>query len=758
MGRWLHRGIGGSLITLGIIAGFADGAGAQVQLPGLVVTTPSPVQRPRRVRTPVPQPAPAAVPAEPAEPPAALPGTLVVDEDAFVPVTVMSGQEVEARAVSNIGDATALKPGVTASTFAPGASRPIIRGLDRFRVRVQENGIGAHDVSALSEDHAVPIDPFAAERIEIIRGPATLRYGSQAIGGVVDVSNDRIPQFMPKDGFSAVLKGGLGSVDESHDGGFKVMTGAGNIVLYADAFRRQADDYDTPRGRQANSFVESSGYSLGASIVGESGFIGVSYTRFNSFYGIPGEEAEDHRPRIDLHQDKIQSRGEWRMNAYGIEAIRYWLGTSRYGHNEIVAHEEDHGDHVHISDEIESRYTNREHEARLEVQHQAFSSPLGIFRGAVGLHWDQKRVRGFIYDPELAEEMDGLIDPPARSNSIAAFWFEELEITRRLRLQAAARIESVRAKGTGVEIEPHDDHFHYHVEERSRSFAPKSASLGALYELPLGVVARLTGQYTERAPDVAELFSKGLHHAAGTFELGNPDLKIEKASTIELGFKRARGAFRFDATAFHTRYRNFIFKRFTGIECEGTLSSCGEHDHDDDDDDHDDHDHGHGPADQLVFSQRDATFSGVELSAEWDVFEFARGVIGFEGQYDFVNAKFSGGGYVPRIPPHRLGAGIYYRDANWLARLFALHAFDQDKVAGDDAKDTPTDGYTMLNADLSYTFALQPELGRISPQMTIGLRGENLLDEEIRNHVSFKKDEVLQPGRTIRLYGVVRYN
>jgi iron complex outermembrane receptor protein len=746
---WFYRGFQGGMALLAAAGVSADKAEAQIQLPGIVVTSPSPVQRPRRA--PAPRPVTAAVPAEPTVPQAPLLGTLLVDEDAFVPVTVMSGPEIEARAVSNIGDVTAQKPGVAASTFAPGASRPVIRGLDRFRVRVQENGIGAHDVSALSEDHAVPIDPFAAERVEIIRGPATLRYGSQAIGGVVDVSNDRIPQFMPKDGFSAVLKGGLGSVDDSHDGGFKVMSGAGNVVLYADAFRRQADDYDTPRGRQANSFVESSGYSLGASIVGESGFIGVSYTRFKSFYGIPGAEAEDHRPRIDLDQEKLQSRGEWRINDYGIEAIRFWLGTTRYKHDEIVAHA--HGDHFH--DEIESRYTNRQHEARLEIQHQAFNSPLGVFRGAVGVHFDQKRVRGFIYDEHLAEEMDGLIDPPARSNSVAAFWFEELEITQRLRLQAAARIESVRAKGTGVEIEAHDDHFHYHVEERSRSFAPKSASLGALYELPLGVVARLTGQYTERAPDVAELFSKGLHHAAGTFEIGNPDLKVEKASTIELGFKRARGAVRFDATAFHTRYRNFIFKRFTGVECEGTLGSCGAHDHDDDDDDHD---HGHGASDQLVFSQRDATFSGVELSAQWDALAFGRGVIGFEGQYDFVHAKFSGGGYVPRIPPHRLGAGIYYRDANWLARVFALHAFDQDKVALDDIKDTPTDGYTLLNADLSYTFALQPEIGRISPQMTIGIRGENLLDQDVRNHVSYKKDEVLQPGRTIRLYGVVRYN
>lgn len=728
MGRWIHCAMGGGLGLLLAVSAEVPSASAQIQLPGIVVTTPSPVKRSRRALAP--RPATPAIAAEPAAPEAPPPGTLLVDEEAFVPITVMSGLEVEARAVSNIGDVTAQRPGVAASTFAPGASRPIIRGLDRFRVRVQENGIGSHDVSALSEDHAVPIDPFAAERVEIIRGPATLRYGSQAIGGVVDISNDRIPQFMPKDGFSAVLKGGLGSVDKSHDGGFKVITGAGNIVLYADAFRRQADDYDTPRGRQPNSFVDSSGYSLGASIVGESGFVGVSYTRFNSFYGIPGEEAEDHRPRIDLHQDKIQSRGEWRVNDYGIEAIRFWLGTTRYAHDEVVF-EEDEGHDI-----IGTRFTNRENEARIEMQHQAMPTAFGELRGAVGVQWGNKRLRGF----GVEEPVDGLIDPAARAESIAAFLFEELQVTRALRLQAAGRIESARSRGTGVDLtDPVDPLAPF---ESSRSFAPKSASMGLLYELPLGIVARLTGQYSERAPDVAELFSKGVHEATGTFEIGNPNLKIEQAETIEIGFKRARGALRFDATAFATRFQNFIFKRFTGIGCGDTLDSCGIEDE----------------LDQVAFAQRDATFRGVELSAQWDAFAFGRGVIGIEGQYDFVHAKFNGGGYVPRIPPHRLGAGIYYRDANWFARLFALHAFDQDEVASDDIKDTPTDGYTLLNADLSYTFALQPETGRISPQMTIGLRGENLLDEDVRNHVSYKKDEVLQPGRTIRLYGVVRYN
>ena len=705
----------------GMVAGTAR---AQIQLPGIVIMTPSPVQRPRRAPTP-PSTAPAAAPQ--AETPPIEPS--LVDDEAFAAVTVLTPGEIEAQPAPNIGDAIAQRPGIAASTFAPGASRPIIRGLDNYRVRIQENGIGTHDVSALSEDHAVPIDPFAADRVEIIRGPAVLRYGSQAIGGVVDVSNGRIPDAMPDGGFSAVLKGGLNSVDRGADGGFKVTAGAGNFVLYADAFRRQTEDYQTPLGRQANSFVDSSGYSLGGSFVWRDGFAGVSYSRFSSLYGIPGEGAAEERPRIDLQQEKVQSRGEWRVRDHGIEAIRYWLGATRYGHNEVVF------DTDAASDIIGTRFTNREHEARMEVQHQAFRSPLGVLRGAVGVHWGEKRMRGFGVD----EPVDGLIDPAARSESVAAFLFEELQVTRDLKLQAAGRIESTRSRGTGVDLtDPVDPLTPF---ESRHSYAPKSASVGLLYQLPLGIVARLTGQYTERAPDVAELYSKGVHEATGTFEIGNPNLGVEKAETIEFGLKRARGALRFDATAFQTRYQNFIFKRFTGVGCGDTLDTCGVEDE----------------LDQLVFSQRDATFRGVELSAQWDVLPIGRGVFGVEGQYDYVNAQFSGGGYVPRIPPHRLGAGVYYRDANWYARLFALHAFDQDKVSLDDEKDTPTDGYTLLNADLSYTFALEPS-GGIASRMTIGLRAENLLDEEIRNHVSFKKDEVLQPGRTFRLYGVVRLN
>ncbi len=428
----------------------------------------------------------------------------MVDDETFAAVTVLTPGEIESQPAPNIGDVIAQRPGIAASTFAPGASRPIIRGLDNYRVRIQENGIGTHDVSALSEDHAVPIDPFAAERVEIIRGPAVLRYGSQAIGGVVDVSNGRIPDAMPDGGFSAVAKGGLNSVDRGSDGGFKVTTGAGNFVLYADAFRRQTQDYDTPLGRQPNSFVDSSGYSLGGSFVWRDGFAGVSYSRFSSLYGIPGEGAAEERPRIDLQQEKVQSRGEWRVRDYGIEAIRYWLGATRYGHNEVVF------DTDAASDIIGTRFTNREHEARMEVQHQAFTTPLGVLRGAIGVQWGEKRLRGFGVD----EPVDGLIDPAARSESVAAFLFEELQLSRDLKLQAAGRVESTRSRGTGVDLtDPVDPLTPF---EARHSFAPKSASVGLLYQLPLGIVARLTGQYTERAPDVAELYSKGVHRTSAS--------------------------------------------------------------------------------------------------------------------------------------------------------------------------------------------------------------------------------------------------
>jgi iron complex outermembrane receptor protein len=405
----------------------------------------------------------------------------------------------------------------------------------------------------------------------------------------------------------------------------------------------------------------------------------------------------------------------------GVEAIRFWLGATDYKHDEV--------DGLGASAVIGSTFLNKQYEARVEAQLQPVKTTLGEMRGAVGTQWSQR---------DLSAQSDsGSLLAPTNTQSVAGFVFEEIELTKKLRLQAAARIENDDVKGTASDFRlpfviPPDPT----QTPAQRNFIPKSVSAGFLYDLPLGVVARVTATHAERAPDATELFYIGPHDSTRTFEIGSPNLTIESGNTFEIGFKRAKGDFRFDASAYHTDYKNFIFKRFTGLKCDQT--SCP----------------GAADFDQIVYSQRDATFYGAELQAEHDVARIWRGVWGIRGQYDFVHATFDDGSFVPKMPPHRLGGGLYYRDDNWFAGINLLHAFRQNEFA---AFDTPTDGYNLLNADLAYTFKMSKQ-ANVFPEMTIGIKGENLLNDDIRNSVSYKKDEVLQPGANVRLYGIVKLN
>jgi iron complex outermembrane receptor protein len=751
--RWGDLVLATVVIALGI-----SNACAQTELPELVVTAPSPIARRARPAPPAPPtPAPIQVTVTPLESPL---GALPIVTDQFATVTVVPNEELRRAPASTLGDLLFSTPGITGSSFAPGASsRPIIRGLDVNRVGIVENGVGAGGVSDLGEDHFVPINPLASNQIEVIRGPATLRYGSQSIGGVVSATNNRIPDALPfcrddprwngsKTCANLELRGAATTVDNGLEGGVLLDGAAGNIAIHADAFGRKADDYRVPsypylfdpgrpfNGRQPNSAARTDSQSFGGSYIFDSGFIGAAVTQNNALYSIPGIDGDDHQTRIDAHETKVTSKGEYRPMAGGIDAVRFWFGATDYKHNEIgLLYPADP-----TSDGVRQTFTNKEQEGRVEVQLTPLSLRFATLTTALGVQAGHQELTA--PSPDNA----GLWDPN-NNHRIAGYMFNEFKFSDWTRAQVAGRIESITLHGSTPAF-PADflpvagaDDILSTTAPRDLSFTPKSISVGLIQNLPWDLVGSVTAQRVERAPKPAELFSRGAHDATGTFDIGNPNLNIEVANSIEVGLRRATGPLRFEATAYYTRFNGFIFRRLTGVMCGDTFETCGNGDPDNE-------------ARQAVYSQRDATFRGAEFQAQYDVSRALRGVWGVEGQFDTVRATFTDGTNVPRIPPMRLGGGVFYRDGNWLARVNLLHAFPQNDVA---PNETPTAGYNLLKAEISYTQRIQNARFGEPREFTLGVVGNNLLNEDIRNSASYTKDEVLMPGASVRAFASVKF-
>ncbi|MCB4803849.1 TonB-dependent receptor [Methylobacterium brachiatum] len=707
-----HAVLAGTILSAPLSAGlFAAPAQAQkaVALDEISVTSPSPIQATK----------PVAAPAAPLQT-----GILPVATNTFSPVTVVTQDQIARDQPRTLGDALFDRPGISSTTYAPGAaSRPIIRGLDNARVRIQENGIVNGGVSDLGEDHAVPVNPLVADRIEVIRGPATLRYGSGAIGGVVSADNNRVPTFIPANGVQGQVTTGFSSVDNGRLGAATVDAGGDGIAVHADGFRTANDSYAIPGGIQRNSYNESQGGAVGISAIGDRGFVGISFSHYDAIYAIPGGTAEQDRTRLTPNQDRVLSRGEYRPLDGPFEVIRYWAGYSVYRHNEVGIGEDG-------IEGVQAIFKNREAEGRLELQHVPVETPFGVLTGALGFQSDRRVIN---------TQLESFL-PKTESRANAVYLFEELELRPGTRLQAAGRYEVDRLSSTAAQF-PTDftpvdglDPLQY---ARTRRFAPKSASIGALQDLPFGFVASLNGSYVERGPTGYELFSQGPHDATATFEIGNPDLKKERARTVEASIRRAEGPLRLDATGYYTRYTGFIYRNFTGLACDDDFASCGS-----------------GTENrQVVYQQQNATFYGAEIIGQYDVLPVGNGFAGIEAQFDFVRAQFDNGTNVPRIPPYRLGGGVYLRADGWFARVNLLHAFDHQATA---LFETPTPGYDDLRAELSYTKLVDPTVYGASA-ITLGVQGRNLLDADIRNSTSFKKDEILLPGRNVRLFLTARF-
>lgn len=660
------------------------------------------------------------------------------ESEAFVGVSVLSGDELERNLAATIGETLRREPGVSSTAFGAGASRPIIRGQGGDRVRVLDNGIGSIDASASSPDHAVAVDPALASRIEIVRGASLLRYGSSGAGGVVNVIDGRIPTELPEGGVDASARLGRTSVDEGTEvaGGmtFKAAdVGDAALVLHLDGTFREANDYDIPgfsesaafraleeaeeeehddddddheeheeeevQGTVENSFSESSSFAAGASLIGERGFFGISVRHQDASYGLPGghhhheeehededhdedeeehEEGEEENVFLDLEQTRVDVRGQLNFDSAMIESLNIFAGVANYEHIEFEG-----------EGEVGTIFSNEGWEARFE----AIQRQRGDWRGATGI---QLRHRDF---SAIGEEA---FVPETSTDQFGIYTFQEVRKGPWL-AEGAIRFEQTDHEVTSTGVE--------------RSFDGLSVSAGVHYDLAENVHVGGTLFRTERAPTTEELFSNGPHLATEQFEVGDADLDTEIATGIEgiLRFELPEGSV--TVTAFHTAYDGYIFDAATGEEDDEL------------------------PVFQ--FQSQDAVFKGVELDAEMALGTVSGIDFGGDLVIDYVEAELDvdGNDNLPRIPPLGVTVGVDAEMGDFAWRAEAEYSAEQTSIS---QYELPTDEYTLLNAFVTW----RPSGAEA---VAIQLSGHNLTDEEARMHTSHLKDLLPLPGRNIRL-------
>ncbi|MET0281646.1 MAG: TonB-dependent receptor [Steroidobacteraceae bacterium] len=590
---------------------------------------------------------------------------------------------------NTLADALSQIPGVTSSGFAAGAGRPVIRGMDANRVRVLEDGIGSFDVSDVGPDHGVPIDPFAAERVEVVRGAATLRYGSQAIGGVVNSISNRVPVHLPDGTLTGELIGSLGSAADSRDFAAQFNARPGDFALHADGYTRHSGNYDTPLGEMANSWLRSQGGALGGAWIGDDNRIGVGVVRHESRYGIPGGDSF-----IDMGQTKLSLRSQWALHAGPWRQLTVDGGWADYEHSEI--------------EDAAAASTFRDKE--WDVRAEAVAGPWGVLsETALGVQMQQ---RNFVAQGEGADYL-----APTRTRNSAVFGFAEAKLAPQWRLQFGARIEDVDLDGIPASGIP-----------TSLGFTPLSASVGLVFDMAQAWRLGLALTSAARAPAQTELFARGVHDAPATYETGDPALRMERANSAELTLRWRAGRVHADGSLWVSDFSHFIYGDQTGRSCsEGGDCLPG----------------GGAEFAELVYLQRGALFRGAEGHAQVDLLQRPGGDLHLDLMADTVRARLDdGAGNVPRIPPYRLGAGFSWQSPRLDAGVTLRYSGRQDHVG---AGDPQTPGFTNVDAQIAW----RPWLQR--PGIEFALVGRNLTDSVQRNAVALNRENVIQQGRDIRL-------
>ncbi|MDX9996909.1 MAG: TonB-dependent receptor [Phenylobacterium sp.] len=616
-------------------------------------------------------------------------------------VDVLRREALDLAAPAGLGDTLAGLPGVRSSFFGPGASRPVIRGLSGPRVLVLNNGIGLIDASALSPDHQVASDPQEAQRIEVLRGSAALLYGGSAIGGVVNVIDDRIPESKVA-GVEGRLLASASSVDDGRTASAAVKAGVGEFVVSLDVLRRDSEDYEVPApaesrrllaaedepwpgpvdGVVANTAVELTAYGAGLSFIGDRGFLGAALKRTETAYGVPGhahaheddhDHAADEGVRLDLEQTRLDLRGEWRGGLGHFERLRLAAGLADYEHREIEA------------GEVATRIASEGAEARLEL----VQSERDGWQGAVGL---QALARS------ISAEGEEAFIPSVDISEVGVFTLQRLDRDR-WGVEGGARVDRRTLESPRAALD----------------FTNLSASVGGFLRPADGLFLGASFTRTARAPTEAELFADGFHAATGAVERGRADLDSEVAYAVDLTLHYARGAFTSDLHLFGARYDGFIDLRPTGeTDAEGAAV--------------------------FAYRQTDADFWGAEIELGWRLWEEGGRSFALELAADAVRGR-TDLGPPARVPPWSASLRGIFEGGWWSGRLELREVGAQRRVA---ELELPTDGYRTVNA--SAVFRPLKDDG-----FKLFVEARNLTDAEAREHASFLKDLAPLPGRNLRV-------
>ncbi len=639
-----------------------------------------------------------------------------------LPVTVLSGDELHRSAASSLGSTLGDKPGLASASFGPGVGQPVVRGQQGARVRVLQNGTSSADASAISADHAVAVEPLLADSIEVLRGPATLLYGGGAIGGVVNVLDNRIPTRLPDSP--------EGGIEYRHDTSADKDTGVGRLDLalgqlalhidgvYSDwsdleipgTAERHSDEHDEEDeagedGRLANTAGRTRSLTLGGSFHFDSGFFGLAASHLESDYGIPAgahehhEDEDDHEEEehdeeehlghgdgviIDMEQTRYDASLHLHDALPGVEVLRAFLTRTEYAHDEVEA-----------EGEIGTRYANDTWEGRLELVHQ----PVGGLHGVVGL----QAVSG-----EFSALGEEAFIPPTEQLGTGLFVLEDYHAGDWL-FEFGLRLDRDSREPQSLAAD--------------RDFTAFSASASALWQIDPAWQLGASLSRAERAPAIEELYSNVaassprewvVHAATNAIEIGDTDLDTEVSANLDLSLDWQQDGHFVSASLFYNDFSDYIGLFATGEEWEEVPVYSYRH--------------------------RDAEFYGVEVDSEFALATLAGGDLRLGLFGDVVRGRLDGGGEVPRLPPLRLGARLAWASDTLTLWSQVLDAADQDRPG---ENETATAGYTRWDMGAEYTLPVGAN------ELLLFAQLNNISDEEIRLSTSFLREVAPEAGRGI---------